>query len=287
MRLLAASAASRANATKPLKAVPGAVIALLVLALLAQIAWQAGRPPVRARARDLPPAPSLAALRLAALGEPVALAKATMLYVQGFDEQAGASVAWRDLDYGTVARWLQRVLELDPRGQYPLLAASEVYGAVGDPARARMMLEFVHDRFNEDPDRRWPWLAHAALVAKHQLHDLPLARRYAQSIRLRATGPQVPAWARELEVFILEDMNELDGARALIGGLLRDGRITDPNELRFLTQRLARLEQQQQQQQREQQQEQPQPPRPPLPPIQSSEKPVLNPADPRHNDAKK
>ncbi|HEX8405181.1 MAG TPA: hypothetical protein VF670_11230 [Duganella sp.] len=238
----AVNAATAANATKPLKAVPAAVIALLVLALLAQILWRQGQPPARARARDLPAAPSLAALRLAALGEPVALAKATMLYVQGFDEPAGASIAWRDLDYATVATWLQRVLELDPRGQYPLLAASQVYGAVSDPARARLMLEFVYARFDEDPDRRWPWLAQAALVAKHQLRDLPLARRYARAIRLRATGPQVPAWARELEVFILEDMNELDGARALIGGLLRDGRITDPNELQFLTRRLQRLE---------------------------------------------
>jgi hypothetical protein len=263
----AIKSASAANAAKPLKAVPLAVVALLVLALLAQILWQANRPPPRARARDLPPAPSLAALRLAALGEPVALAKATMLYVQSFDEPAGASIAWRDMDYGTVTAWLQRVLELDPRGQYPLLAASEVYGAISDPARARMMLEFVHDRFDEDPERRWPWLAHAALVARHQLHDLPLARRYARAIRLRATGPQVPAWARELELFILEDMNELDGARALIGGLLRDGRITDPHELQFLTERLERLERAGQ-------------------PPPSRELNTLHPLNPRHNDAK-
>ncbi len=229
--------------TKPLSAVPRAVVALLAATLLLQMLWQAGAAAPPPRARDLPSAPSLAALRLAALGEPVALSKATMLYVQGFDEQAGLSIAWRDLDYGKVALWLQRVLELDPRGQYPLLAASEVYGAVSDPARARIMLEFVHDRFEEDPNRRWPWLAQAALVARHRLHDLPLARRYAQAVRLRATGPQVPAWARELEVFMLEDMNELDSARALIGGLLRDGLITDPHELKFLSDRLDELSQ--------------------------------------------
>ena len=228
---------------KPVGAVPRAVLALLALTLVLQVLWQAGAQPSRALARDLPPAPSLAALRLAALGEPVALSKLTMLYVQGFDEQAGLSIAWRDMDYGKVALWLRRVLELDPRGQYPLLAASEVYGAVSDPARARVMLEFVYARFGEDPDRRWPWLAHAALVARHRLHDVPLARRYARAIRLQATGPRVPAWAREMEVFMAEDMNELDSARALIGGLLRDGLITDPHELRFLSDRLDQLNQ--------------------------------------------
>jgi hypothetical protein len=230
-----------APALKPLAAVPRAVPLLLALALLAQLLWQGGRPPPQARARDLPPAPPPAALRLASLGDPVALSRAGMLYVQGFDEQAGVSIAWRQLDYNRLLPWLQRMLELDPRSQYPLLAASEVYGSVSDPARARLMLDFVYARFAEDPNRRWPWLAHAALVARHRLHDLPLARRYAQAIRLRATGPGVPPWARELEVFIAEDMNELDSARALIGGLLRDGLITDPHELRFLAERLDQL----------------------------------------------
>lgn len=225
------------------RSAPRTVLLAVLLALAMQITWQASRPPPRACAQDLPPAPSLAALQLAALGDPVALSKATMLYVQGFDEQAGISIAWRDMDYPKIATWLQRVLDLDPRSQYPLLAASEVYGAVTDPARARVMLDLVYTRFQEDPDRRWPWLAHAALVARHRLHDLPLARRYAEAIRLHATGPQVPAWARELEVFIAEDMDERDAARALIGGLIRSGHITDPHELQFLSDRLDQLNQ--------------------------------------------
>ena len=220
---------------------PRNVLLAVLLTLAAQIGWQASRPPAHAHAQDLPPAPSLAALQLAALGDPVALSKATMLYVQGFDEQAGISIAWRNLDYTKVVQWLQRVLDLDPRSQYPLLAASEVYGSVSDPARARLMLAFVYARFSEDPNRRWPWLAHAALVAKHRLHDLPLARRYAAAIRLHATGADVPPWARELEIFIAEDMNERDAARALIGGLLRSGQITDPHELQFLSDRLDQL----------------------------------------------
>jgi hypothetical protein len=52
----------------------------------------------------------------------------------------------------------------------------------------------------------------------------------------------VPLWAKQMEIFILEDMNELDAARALIGGLLERGEIHDPNELRFLQQRLEELE---------------------------------------------
>ncbi|MBA5637744.1 hypothetical protein H3H37_11835 [Duganella sp. LX20W] len=226
---------------RPLRRVPVAVPALLALALAAQIGWQAGHRPPPPQAQPLPPPPALATLQLASLGERAALSRVLMLYVQGWDDQPGVSVPWRSLDYDRLAQWLGRALDLDPRSQYPLLAASTVYTAVDDPQRVRRMLDFVYQRFAEDPDRRWPWLAQAAIIARHRLHDLPLARRYAQAIRLQATGPNVPPWARELEAFVLEDMNELASARALIGGLLQDGRITDPNELRFLAHKLDEL----------------------------------------------
>jgi hypothetical protein len=223
---------------RPVSHVPTGVRLCLLLALGLQLGWHSLHLNERPRADALPPAPSLAALRLASVGEPVAMSKLTMLYLQQYDDQAGVSLSLGQLDYSRVEQWLDRALGLDERGQAPLLAASQVYGAVGDAQRVRSMLDFVYRNFSADPNRRWPWLAHAALVAKHRLHDLPLARSYARAIREQATGPTVPAWARELEVFVLEDMNELDSAKALIGGMLASGSVTDPNELRFLSDRL-------------------------------------------------
>jgi hypothetical protein len=157
-----------------------------------------------------------------------------MLYLQGYDLHT--------LDYARLTGWLRALLELDPRGQYPLFAAARVYAEIPDPARSRRMLEFVHEQFLLDPNRRWPWLAHAALLAKHRLHDLPLARRYAAAIDRHTTAADVPLWARQMEIFILEDMNEVDAARIMLGGLLASGRITDPGEAAWLKQRLEALE---------------------------------------------
>jgi hypothetical protein len=44
-----------------------------------------------------------------------------------------------------------------------------------------------------------------------------------------------------MQIFILEDMNELDAARTMIVSLLESGRIHDPAEIRFLKERLAEL----------------------------------------------
>jgi len=227
---------------RPIASVPRRVLALLALGLAAQIGIKANSPPPRASAEDLPPAPGVAVLRLASFGEPIALAKTLMLYLQAYDYQSGSKVPYRDLDYGRLEAWLSRILELDPRGQYPLLAASRLYAEVPVESKQRSMLEFVYRQFLLDPDRRWPWLAHVTAIAKHRLHDLPLALRYAQAIQRHALADGVPLWAKQMEIFILEDLNELETARLIIGGYLQSGTIKDPAELRFLDERLRQLE---------------------------------------------
>src|SRR5258708_1212766 len=229
-------------AERSIARVPRLVLALLALGLAAQIGLKASSPQPRAKAQDLAPAPSFAALRLASFGDPVALAKTLMLYLQAFDYQSGSKVPSRDLDYGRLEGWLARILELDPRGQSPLLAASRLYAEVPVEAKQRSMLEFVYRQFLLDPNRRWPWLAHATTIAKHRLHDLPLALRYARAIERYAVADDVPLWARQMEIFILEDMNELETARLIIGGYLQGGRVKDSAELRFLDERLKELE---------------------------------------------
>lgn len=177
---------------RPVSQLPPWVPLLLAGAVALRLALPSVPEPAGQRALAEPPSP--AALRLASAGDQAALAKMMLLYLQAQD----ASLSFSELDYVRVRDWLARMLELDPQAQAPLLAASHVYAAVGDPARTRVMLEFVHERFADDPARRWPWLAHAALVARHRLHDEALARKYAQALREKATAPDVPPWVREL-----------------------------------------------------------------------------------------
>jgi hypothetical protein len=222
--------------------VPRWVLALLAGALLLQLAVGVGRPPARVQAADLGVPPSVELLRLASLGEPAALGKLLMLYVQAFDYQAGTRVPYRDLDYDRLEGWLARSLALDPGGQYPLMSASRLYAEVPDPAKQRKMLDFVYRAYLDDPDRRWPWLAHATVIAKHELKDLPLARQYAKALQTHTKTSGAPLWVRQMEPFILEDMDELEAAKVLIGGLIASGQVKDERDLRLLERRLKLLE---------------------------------------------
>jgi hypothetical protein len=210
------------------------------LALQLGVTWLQPRP--TASAEDLGPAPGVNALRLAAVGEPIALAELLMLYLQAFDYQSGTRVPYRNLDYDQLIGWLAAILELDPEGQYPLMSASRLYADIPDAAKQRKMLDFVYREYLKDPNRRWPWLAHATILAKHRLKDLPLARQYAVALQQHTTTPDAPVWVRQMEPFILEDMNELEAARIMIGGLLASGQVRDRRDAELLQRRLEQLE---------------------------------------------
>lgn len=217
-------------------------LAVLVLALGAQLAFASLRPAAHGRSGGIAPPPPAHAMKMAALGDEVALSRVLMLSVLAADSGPDGGTPLRDLDYRALRAWLEQVADLDPRSAQPLLAASQVYAAVNDRARVEVMLDFVHARFLRDPDRHWPWLAHAAVTARHRLQEPERALSYARELRIRTSPGVLPLWAQELEAWFTADMNELDTARALIGGLIESGRVTDPRELRLLERRLQELE---------------------------------------------
>ncbi|MEO5329051.1 MAG: hypothetical protein H7829_12505 [Magnetococcus sp. THC-1_WYH] len=234
---------SLAGRDRPWRCVPRVVWWLGLVSFSLQLAFHGLLPRPVARMEQLPQAPGRGVLALFSLGDPVALNKLVMLWLQAFDYQSGVSVAFKDLDPWRLRQWLQALLDLDPRSQYPLMAASRFYADIDREDSQRILSDFVFEEFHRDPNRRWRWLGHVAIIAKHRLHDLPLALQYARAIRLEgATDASIPAWAKQMELAILEDMGELEQARLFIGGLLASHHVGSPQEVHFLNERLEQLE---------------------------------------------
>lgn len=228
------------NREKPLSAVPKPVFALLMLGLFLQLALHANHAGPAISQKPLPAPPPSRSLDLASLGEPVALSKTLMLWLQGFDHQPGISIPFLQLDYDHLVGWLDRIVYLDPKGSYPLLSAVRIYSEVPDENKKRQVLDFVHREFLQDPAGRWQWMAHAVYVAKHRLQDKQLALQYARDLRQNTTPQTAPDWARQLELFVLEDLGDLESAQILLGGLIESGEITDQREIDFLLSRLGK-----------------------------------------------
>ena len=224
---------------RSMSAVPAWVMWFLAAALLLQLGLQVPRPAPVGRAEQLETPPPEAVLRVASLGEPITTSHLLTLYLQAFDNQPGISIPFRDIDYARVRAWLSAALRLDPIGQYPLMLAAQVYALVNVEEKQRYMMEFVYQEFLADPDRRWRWLAHCSIMARHRLNDMKLSMKYADAISKHAGSAS--GWARQMRIFMLADMGETDRAAVLLGGLLANGEVTDAKEIHFLTERLEEL----------------------------------------------
>ena len=227
---------------RPLSDVPRSVKVLLIVSLCMQLLWHSMQDPVVAKATDLAPPLSTRTYVMSSLGEPIAASKFLNLWLQAFDNQPGASISFHQLNYPRLTEWLDTILELDPQGHYPMLVAARVYGSIKNPEKQRIMLDYVFYKFNEDPNKYWRWLAHVVITAKHELKDLDLALKYANALSEKATGENVPYWAKDMKIIVLEDMGEVEAAKGLVKALIESNEITDPYELNFLIQKIAVLE---------------------------------------------
>ena len=233
------------SAPRSIRSVPISIIILLLISLATQWTYQKNSSQHLIEIADLPIPPTPQFVRLASLDSPIFAAQLLMLWLQSFDVQPGISLSFKNIDYGRLQDWLRLILQLNPRGQYPLLSASRIYAEVADSERQRAMLLFIAEQFESDPTRRWPWLAHAVYVAKHRLKDQQFALQLAHALAAHRDNLAIPSWATQMNIFVLEEMGELESAKVLLGGLLDSGKITDPHERRFLSKRLADLEAQQ------------------------------------------
>jgi hypothetical protein len=132
---------------------------------------------------------------------------------------------------------------LNPDSEYAMLLASRVYSQTGDPNRLRLILAFIERRFDENPQLHWRRLAEASVLAKHKLHDLERALKMAEKIARQPASVQMPQWARDFRFLLLAELNEFESAIAIIQALLHSEVVADPDEKRFLEEKLSGYQQ--------------------------------------------
>ncbi len=166
-----------------------------------------------------------------------------LLKVQLHDNQKGRHINYRQLDYQLLSQWLLTLYELNPGSDYPAFLASRVYSQVNDPAKIRLMIDLIDELFERNPQQHWRRMTEACLLAKHQLKDLQLALTLANKIAALPETYDLPFWARDMRLVLLDELNQLESAQLLISSLLQSGKIKDRDEVRFLQHRLLKIQQ--------------------------------------------
>ncbi len=235
---------SAARSERPWKELPTGLWLFLIAALLLQLGsqvWVHGATESRFRSIEAPhDADSYRAL---SLGSDRLWSYLLLIRLQLHDAQKGRFVSYRALDYGRLADWLLALQRMNPDSDYPAFLAARVYGQIDDPERARQMVEVIRRIFAQNPQRYWRRMTEAVLIAKYRAKDLPLALELADALYRQPKTVSLPRWARDMKLIVLDEMGEDEAALRLIGSLLNSGEITDPDEKRFLLDRMSKLQQ--------------------------------------------
>jgi hypothetical protein len=221
----------------PIRILP--LLQLLLLAIF--IACKILIIPPSMEQKDVPPSVPAEHMRLIALGEPQLAAQLLGFWLLSFDMQSGLPVPYERLDYNHLRDWLVTIQSLDPESEYPSMVAGGVFIEVRDPERARQMIEFVHANFRNAPAQRWRWLAQCIMLAKYRLQDPALALQLAQDLRQQTPAGMLPAWARDMEFLLLQQIGETAAARWVVNAILQSGQVHDPQEHLFLLNKLREL----------------------------------------------
>ncbi len=214
---------------------------LLIAVWLCVVIWRDSSMAQKVAVENFPEPPSVTTQVIMQASDVAFVYRFLLPWLQQFDVQSGQYVAYRNLDYTRLTGWLNSLQKMAPESQYPTLMATRIYTKVGDEQRIRQMLDFIYQQYQLNPEKKWRWLAEAAVIARHRLKDLPLALSYAQKLANEPSNV-IPYWARDMQLTILEDMGEFEQVKLLVGGLLANKAITDDNEIRFLNLLLERLQ---------------------------------------------
>jgi hypothetical protein len=229
---------------RPMRMLPRPLLLGFALLLLAQIVFHhSNRERLEASYEPLTRPHSARTYEALAMGSDRLLGYLLALRLQLHDNQAGQHFRYSLMDYDLLVDWLDILSDIDADSEYPMLLASRIYTQTGSAERLRKILDFIERRFDDNPQLHWRRLAEACLIAKHKLDDLELALRLAGKLAAQPASVDMPHWARDFEFLLLAEMNETESAIAIIQALLQSGSIKDPDERRFLREKLLEFQQ--------------------------------------------
>ncbi|MDH5394529.1 MAG: hypothetical protein OEY11_15195 [Gammaproteobacteria bacterium] len=214
---------------------------LLVPVFICILVWRDSEQSKKPAIVQLAEAPSSLSLQFMAASDSAFSYRLVLFWLQQFDVQSGQYISYRQLDYQKLTDWLEALSVLEPESQYPLLLAARVYSRVADTEKVRTVLAYIFKKFLQNADKNWRWLAEATVIARHTLKDQPLALKYATALA-DSSSSEIPHWARDIRLIILEDMGEVEQVKLLVGALVASKTVTDANEIRFLEILMQRLQ---------------------------------------------
>lgn len=192
---------------------------------------------------NVPPAPSKAIASAAGLGDAQFAYRYYALQLQNAGDMGGRTQSLKNYNLQRIAEWLRLGSYLDPVSDVMPFLAAYYFGGVQEEAhdQLRPIVLYLEQAGDSPEGEKWRWLAQAVYLANYKLKDTALALRLAEKLK-NMPNPDVPIWARQFSLVVLEQAGEKQAALALaLQTIQTEGYKMDPNEIMYMADHICNV----------------------------------------------
>jgi hypothetical protein len=193
---------------------------LLLIGLLVGEATLASYLPLSKNSGDIAAPPSFLAAKLSSLGEDAFFFRSHTLALQHAGNLDGEIVPYYQMDYPHLKDWLTLLDRFDGEAEITPMIAARLYGNSQNGADTKYVIDYLEARALAHPLSDWRWLGQAVYLARFRLKDQARAQTLAHE--LGSMPISLPSWARDLEIFVMVDRGDKQGAKRLLAALTSD-----------------------------------------------------------------
>ncbi len=182
----------------------------------------------------VPPVPSRNSAVMMTLGDSEFSYRFLALILQNLGNTGRDIVPLKNYDYEKLGKWFFLLHELDPASDHIPMIASYYFGGTRVPEDVAVVVNYLKVVGQIPVSEKWRWLAHAAYLARHRMHDLPLALKLAYKLKNLPNSSKFPQWARQMPAFILKEQGEKEAAKHMMENMLVTEKTIHPEEINFM-----------------------------------------------------
>lgn len=202
-----------------LRLVPRRYFAVLLAGLVAQSVFWVQAHTIRIPWDGVDPPPSESLAEIIALGDDQLFYRAAALGLQNEGDWAGELTPLTRYDYVRLVAWFGLLSRIDPKSQYAPTLAGYYFGQSRNPQQVRLIVGYLRQFAEAQPQQQWRWLAYSVYLARHRIKDQALALELANQLAaLPVVG--LPIWTRQLPAFVLADTGDKEAARDILEAIL-------------------------------------------------------------------
>jgi len=189
---------------------------------------------IYARWDGVPPVPTRRGAVMMTLGDAEFSYRFLALALQNLGDVGRDVTPLKDYNYERLGRWFFLLHGLDPVSDHVPLVAAYYFGGTKVPRDAGVVVDYLRVAGAIPIGEKWRWLAHAAYLAQHRMHDLQLALKLAYQLAKMPNSDTMPQWARQMPAFILNERGDGEASRKLMENMLVTEKNAHPQEIGFM-----------------------------------------------------